>query len=241
MPDGYGTYTYNNAEYSGEWLNGKQNGKGITRWSNGDVYEGEFLNNKAHGKGILIYGSEDKFGGKSYEGEFNNNLRHGYGIFTWADGTIYKGLWKNDQQTVGIEYYTNGNTFNLSYYNGLTEEAIGDYYYADGSAIKDAYFKNGVLSGEATFVCADTSKCAGYQLKGNWKDGEYVATAQSHVSSTTSSSSSNSSPVADFMKEVIIRTLTGLPAAYLKAKVEREAREKAYKKGYEEGKRKGRK
>jgi len=98
-----------------------------------------------------------------------------------------------------------------------------------------------LMHGKGTYMCPDNTDCEGYQLKGIWKDGEYVDTAQSHASSTTSSSSSNSSPVADFMKEVIIRTITGLPVAYYKNKVEREAREKAYKKGYEEGKRKGRK
>ena len=171
MPDGYGTYTYTNGEYSGEFLNSK---------------------------------------------------RHGQGTFTWADGDIYKGLWKEDYQTVGIEYSTNGNTFNQSYYNPLTKEAIGDYYFADGNIIKDAHFINGLLNGEATLICAETSKCAGQQIKGNWKDGKFVR---------------SSSPLADFLEEVIIETLTGLPAAYIESK----AREKAYKKGYIEGARKNRK
>ena len=181
MPDGYGTYTYYNGEYSGEWLNGKKNGKGIYRWTKsewaGDKYEGEFKNDirhgygiytfsggsiykglwkddLKHGKGLLIYGPESEWVGHKYEGEFKNDIRHGYGIYTFSDGAIYKGLWKENYQTVGIEYRPNGDTFNIRHFNGLTGEAIGDYYYADGNAVKDAYFKNGVLV-EANYTKPD--------------------------------------------------------------------------------------
>ena len=154
MPDGYGTYAWSNGEYSGEWLNGKQNGKGIYRFNNGEVYEGEWLNGNKHGKGIQAWGSESEWAGDKYEGEFKNNIRHGYGIYTFSDGAIFKGLWKENYQTVGIEYRPNGDTFNIRHFNGLTGEAIGDYYYADGNAVKDAYFKNGVLV-EANYTKPD--------------------------------------------------------------------------------------
>lgn len=50
--------------------------------SNGDVYTGEFKNGKAEGKGIFTFIS----GGK-YEGGFKNNMADGYGIFTFKNGS----------------------------------------------------------------------------------------------------------------------------------------------------------
>ena len=43
-----------------------------------------------HGKG--------KFTGKNgetYEGEYLNGLKNGYGVFSWCDGRIYEGYFKD--------------------------------------------------------------------------------------------------------------------------------------------------
>ena len=41
--------------YSGEFIKGKFNGKGILEFYNGDKYIGDFINGLMHGKGILKY------------------------------------------------------------------------------------------------------------------------------------------------------------------------------------------
>ena len=35
--------------------------------------------------------------GSKYVGEFKDGKRHGQGTFTWADGRVEKGIWKNDE------------------------------------------------------------------------------------------------------------------------------------------------
>ena len=40
------------------------------------------------GKGLYTFAN-----GKIYEGEFKNDLKEGYGVFKWPDGRIYAGNW----------------------------------------------------------------------------------------------------------------------------------------------------
>ena len=42
------------SNYSGQWLNGKIDGFGIAKYSNGQIYTGNFKNGKNHGKGKMI-------------------------------------------------------------------------------------------------------------------------------------------------------------------------------------------
>lgn len=52
------------------------------------IYEGDCKKGKAHGKGTAK-------GEDSYTGEFRKGLPHGFGIYTWGDGKIYEGDFKN--------------------------------------------------------------------------------------------------------------------------------------------------
>ena len=69
-----------------------RNGQGTETWSNGTKYVGEFKNGKLHGQGTITWVSGDKYVGEHKDGE-----RHGQGTYTGADGTIKKGIWKNDE------------------------------------------------------------------------------------------------------------------------------------------------
>ena len=67
-----------NGEYTGE-MSGiypfrKKNGKGIFKYSNGNVYEGEF----------------------------KDDIFHGYGTYTYSDGRTYTGLWEYDKAVITI-------------------------------------------------------------------------------------------------------------------------------------------
>jgi hypothetical protein len=55
------------AEYSGEWKDGKMNGNGKYEWDDGRYYSGEYLNDK----------------------------KHGFGEYKWISGKVYIGLWSN--------------------------------------------------------------------------------------------------------------------------------------------------
>lgn len=51
------------------------------------TYKGKCKNGLAHGKGLAV-------GTDRYEGKFNAGLPNGKGTYTWANGDVYRGNWK---------------------------------------------------------------------------------------------------------------------------------------------------
>ena len=110
---------FDDQEYEGQMKDGKRHGKGIMRWTDGDVYQGEYKEGKMHGKGIYKFKSGKTYNGEwvngnmegkgimrytdgVYEGDWKNDKREGKGKFTWAEedvrGNVYEGEWKNDSR-----------------------------------------------------------------------------------------------------------------------------------------------
>ena len=89
-PNGKGMMRYNSGDmYSGDWIDGKRSGKGISVTSE-YMYDGEWKNDQANGKGKLVTSNEDE-----YNGDFVNDVKEGQGIMKFADGNTYNGEWKN--------------------------------------------------------------------------------------------------------------------------------------------------
>ena len=87
LRNGLDTVIYDNGDkYSGNWVNGKQDGRGTYTWAGGDKYEGDWKNGNRTGQGTYTWANGDK-----YEGDWKNSERTGKGAFTWADGRKYVG------------------------------------------------------------------------------------------------------------------------------------------------------
>ena len=65
--DGYGTYSYKEGTYVGEFQFGKFQGLGTHVYKKGGVYVGYWQAGKYHGKGTYVYPT-----GKTYIGEWDN-------------------------------------------------------------------------------------------------------------------------------------------------------------------------
>jgi len=90
---GWGTYVFSNGEYSGEWIDGKQEGHGIHTWNNGDKYEGSWLAGKKNGTGTFTWADGVKF-----EGNWESDKRSGPGRVTDKSGIVVKqGNWYNNE------------------------------------------------------------------------------------------------------------------------------------------------
>ncbi len=74
----------------GEWLNGKLNGWGIYKHTNGSIYTGELKNGMSNGHGEFIFPN-----GTKYVGEHKNDKKHGKGIISFPNGKTLEGIWEN--------------------------------------------------------------------------------------------------------------------------------------------------
>lgn len=94
IKQGIGTQEWpDGAKYSGDWVNGKSEGRGKFFHVNGDIYEGEFKNGSANGSGVYHH-----YNGSKYEGTFVNDIKEVFGKEQWEDGSFYEGNFKEGQK-----------------------------------------------------------------------------------------------------------------------------------------------
>jgi serine/threonine protein kinase len=117
IPDGNGVYTSSNGSYDGEWKNGLPNGQGtiIQKNSTDREYTGGFVDGKFEGTGVL-----KRSDGSRLEGEFKNNMGNGrmieytpvntwddwqmQGTFTENEGEQINGIWVGNVEQRRIKY-----------------------------------------------------------------------------------------------------------------------------------------
>ena len=118
--------------YSGEWKNGKREGKGLF-YVNGDVrYSGEWRDNSPNGVGKL-YTTDGKV---AYEGPWKNGYH-----------TIKKGIAISYLTLCKKEFYNNGSILYEGEWNDFKYEGKGKLYYRNGIIEYEGNFFNGLRSG----------------------------------------------------------------------------------------------
>ncbi|SDC20836.1 Uncharacterized conserved protein [Paenibacillus sp. UNCCL117] len=91
---------------AGEWQSGTLYAE------NGDKYTGEFKNGKPEGKGKLLYKNGD-----TYEGSFSDGMREGAGIYTTSKGDKLEGTFRLNLKHGVIRHYDKkGNLLSVSEY-----------------------------------------------------------------------------------------------------------------------------
>jgi len=93
---GVGFQDYLNAHvtYAGEWHDGKKDGAGVLRLSNGEVYRGEFHYGQPDGFGVLAGNAKDPW--LERVGQFND-ADTSYGVVYERANRVIYGLWKHDK------------------------------------------------------------------------------------------------------------------------------------------------
>lgn len=161
---GYATQVKEHYTYTGEWVMGAWEGKGILEWTNGARYEGEFSGGLRHGRGVMTLSN-----GETYIGEYREDRKHGQGVETWADLSVYTGAYEQDMRHgYGTQVWADGTVYRGDWLNGqMTGQ--GTYLWPDGSYYHGGMV-NGGLNGYGIFVDA-----AGNLYRGNWVNGNLAA------------------------------------------------------------------
>jgi clan AA aspartic protease (TIGR02281 family) len=101
--------------YSGDYRDGKYNGRGILVYANGEKYTGEFRDNLRNGRGIYTWPD-----GRRYVGEFHDGQPNGQGRFTLANGEEYVGTYSdNRREGQGIYSWPDRRRYDGEFHNNL--------------------------------------------------------------------------------------------------------------------------
>jgi hypothetical protein len=97
QPNGLGVAIYNNSsalKYAGNFVNGFYHGKGAMILNDGSFLSGEWKNGKLNGKAANLTKT-----GNFYFGEFADGKKEGKGYLLYKDNGILQGEWKADKFT----------------------------------------------------------------------------------------------------------------------------------------------
>ena len=160
-------------QYTGEFKDGKANGKGTMIWTNPSYgksrrYEGEFLNDLPHGHGKMrtIHNVHHGHGrplqerSEVYEGEFREGKYCGQGKLV-IDGHVWEGQFANDLSNGKTTHtWPNGNVCVGNYVNGLLR-GDGTMFFANGDKYVGELSYDGKKRGQGTLFYANGTKYIG--------------------------------------------------------------------------------
>lgn len=169
--NGTGIYDFGWCIYTGQFKNGKPEGKGIMKYDDYS-FDGNFSNGLEDGKGVIIYKNgkrevvyyssgqrlkaDEKIAAADWtplEGQHDEcvsgNCITGFGTMQFPSGNKYIGSFVNrKRQGRGIFYFANGDKFEGTFSSDLREE--GTYLFSNGYIFKGRFlneeFYNGTFS-----------------------------------------------------------------------------------------------
>ena len=87
-------------------------------------------------------------------GDFKNAMRHGQGSFTWANGDVYEGEWKEDVcDGKGVLITANGDKYEGEFSMGV-KEGQGRKVWTNGDVYEGSW-RGGQQDGHGTFLMGD--------------------------------------------------------------------------------------
>jgi hypothetical protein len=130
-------------------------------YSNGDFYRGNIDDNGLKNG----YGKYTWANGDVYVGEYKDALRSGKGKYTWPDGRVYYGDWLADKMHGKGKYtWANGDVYVGEYKDNL-KNGKGKYTWANGD-VYDGEFLDGFG------LSAQTGKWKAHRHQGEWSNNK---------------------------------------------------------------------
>ena len=154
--DGKGIFKYSNGDiYEGTYRGGLKDGKGTYTIPDGTTYTGEYLYGQMYGKGILTTPSGDTYSGNYIDGKldgkiiyFNSEKNENY-IQIYKNGTLISSTKKNNISKTGCV-------------SGDCKNGYGKVIFKDGT-VYEGTFLNGLCHGKGKITWAN-----GDSYKGDW-------------------------------------------------------------------------
>ena len=168
---GKGTKHYDSSSalktYTGDFIRGVRNGKGVAVYNNGDTYNGEWKDGAMRGYGTYIWPN-----GVTYVGEWKNNLLNGIGVFTIPGVRIDSGYFENDKLSgeAVITYFEGGG------YKGKVKEdkknGDGTLIYSNGDSQSGEWLDDEFIKGTTIWTWDENGVQVQGEYVGEWDDGK---------------------------------------------------------------------
>lgn len=148
----------NGGYYHGQYVNNRRHGVGYYKWENGNVYIGGWKGGKQHGLGYtmnkensitsggifedgkLIQESATDYLASKTSGKCMGNCVDGFGKYTYNNGDIYWGFFKDgNRYGVGTYLWSNKSAYTGAYMLGGKRNGYGIYTYVDRSVFKGIF------------------------------------------------------------------------------------------------------
>jgi hypothetical protein len=115
MESGKVVLKYENGTYVGQVINAvTRHGRGVMKWTDGNMYEGEYRDGKRHGRGCMTWTD-----GSWYAGEWRDGCQNGRGVALHTDGRVFDGVWADDFPLFGTAKEASGALY-FARYDGRT-------------------------------------------------------------------------------------------------------------------------
>ena len=99
QPNGVGKMTYANGDlYAGNFFEGQKHGIGDYTWADGNRYIGQFIGGNLEGRGAYYFLGKNKTNPDKYVGDFKKNVFNGDGIYTYGNGAVVSGKFKDGKK-----------------------------------------------------------------------------------------------------------------------------------------------
>ena len=99
QPNGVGKMTYANGDlYAGNFFEGQKHGIGDYTWADGNRYIGQFIGGNLEGRGAYYFLGKNKSNPDKYVGDFKKNAFNGDGIYTYGNGAVVSGKFKDGRK-----------------------------------------------------------------------------------------------------------------------------------------------
>jgi len=149
QPNGIGVAIYNNGHatrYAGNFVNGLYQGKGTMLFKDGAFLTGDWKNGKLNGKGCNL-----TVNGTIYMGPFSDGKREGKGSLIYSDNSILQGEWRGDKFNGRCIYIpASAGTVNDNIYVDDKKNGAGYQYEMDTKKLFQGTWKNGDWEGATT-------------------------------------------------------------------------------------------
>jgi hypothetical protein len=158
QPNGVGKMTYANGDlYAGNFFEGQKHGVGDYTWADGNRYIGQFIAGNLEGRGAYYFLGKNKTNPDKYVGDFKKNVFNGDGVYTYGNGAVVSGKFKDGRKVDDLSVITVAEAKSKTVQDSGVNQTI-KYEEKNAQALTVSATKSNGSKGKELLALADVSR-----------------------------------------------------------------------------------